>query len=363
MIRIVGAGMVGASLATAMAKQGHSVCLYEKSTWAPSGESDARVSALNQNSLDWLESIGIRPAVHPFKRMHVFAERASSDLVWEDPHSMGALVVNNALQGAAIESAKAAGVQLEYGRSLLWDDGLWVDDVPVQSDLCVAADGARSQLRAQVGLTLQPRDTGQNATFLRVHMDPNFADTTAQVFLQTGPLAFLPVAEDQAVLVWSRDLQAEPLPDSAERIAELAASAFEHRFGRFTALGPATQVALYDGHVSQYHKDGVVLVGDAAHQIHPLAGQGVNLGLADAQALVAAISKRGPGVPALRQYARERYWPNEATRQGMRALQHAFGSPFVPLAALSALVLRTFSYSNTLRRASHSIASGRYNQG
>ena len=362
MIRIVGAGMVGASLATAMAKQGHQVCLYEKAPWAPSGQGDARVSALNQNSLDWLASIGIRPAVHPFKRMQVFAERASSDLVWEGADSMGALVVNNALQGAAIESAKTAGVQLEYGRSLRWDDGLWVDDALVPSDLCVAADGARSQLRAQVGLRLRPRDTGQNATFLRVRIDPTFADTTAQVFLQTGPLAFLPVTEDQAVLVWSRDLQAEPLPDSAERIAELAASAFEYRFGRFTAMGPATQVALYDGHASQYYKDGVVLVGDAAHQIHPLAGQGVNLGLADAQSLVAAIGTRGPGEPALRQYVRERYWPNEATRQGMRALQHAFGSPFVPLTALTALVLRTFSYSNTLRRASHSVASGRYNE-
>lgn len=362
MIRIVGAGMVGASLATALAIKGHQVCLYEKAPWAPSGDDDARVSALNQNSLDWLESLGIRPALHPFKRMQVFAERASADLVWEDPDSMGALVVNNALQGAAIESAQAAGVQLEYGRALHWDEGLWVDGAPVQSDLCVAADGARSQLRAQAGLTLRPRDTGQNATFLRVRIDPEFAHTTAQVFLQTGPLAFLPITQDQAVLVWSRDLQAEPLPDSAEMIAAWASSAFEYRFGRFTAIGPATQVALYDGHVSQYHQDGMVLVGDAAHQIHPLAGQGVNLGLADAQALVAALCKRGPGVPALREYARERYWPNEATRQGMRALQHAFGSPFVPLTALTALVLRAFSYSNTLRRASHSLASGRYNR-
>ena len=178
-----------------------------------------------------------------------------------------------------------------------------------------------------------------------------------------GPIAVnLPKRCSNALAANSAICSAEPLPDSAEQIAELAASAFEHRFGRFTAMGPATQVALYDGHASQYHKDGVVLVGDAAHQIHPLAGQGVNLGLADAQALVAAIGTRGLGVPALRQYARERYWPNEATRQGMRALQHAFGSSFIPLTALSALVLRTFSYSNTLRRASHSIASGRYNR-
>ena len=358
MIHIVGGGMVGASLATALARQGRRVELFERQPWAESEVDDARVSALNPTTLDWLASLGIQPTVQLFEHMHVFAQRASADLMWSDPR-LGALVVNNQLQGAALQAAEGAGVKIRYGCDVTYDQGLIVDGVPVAGELCVAADGARSRIRAAAGIALTPRDTGQNATFLRVNMDPSFANTTAQVFLDTGPLAFLPIAPDQAVLVWSRDLQAIPLPDQADATASMAAAAFEYRYGEFTALGSATQVPLFDGHAREYHRAGVVLVGDAAHQIHPLAGQGVNLGLADAAQLAQSIYSKGLGQTALRHYTRQRWWPNQATRLAMRALQHSFGQKNPINTALLAQGMSLFSKSKKLRLASQNWASGR----
>ncbi|MGB0965985.1 MAG: FAD-dependent oxidoreductase [Litorivicinus sp.] len=360
MIQIVGGGMVGASLACALAKRGMRVDLFERAPWTASDSGDARVSALNPTTLEWLSQQGIQPAVQHFNQMRVFAQRASAELNWGDGvNPMGALVVNNALQGAALKAAEDAGVRIRYGCQLDYQGGLWVDGQHQPAELCVAADGARSMLRQAVGIELKPRDTQQNATFVRVQMDPQYAHTTAQVFLETGPLAFLPVAPDQAVLVWSRDMQALPLPTQVQDLVDQAAAALEYRYGRFTACSGATQVALFDGHAREYHREGVVLVGDAAHQIHPLAGQGVNLGLADAAQLVESIEQKGVSVRACRHYARQRWWPNQAARLAMRALQHSFGQKNALNTALLGQGLALFSGSKKLRLASQNWASGR----
>lgn len=361
MIAIVGGGMVGASLAAALALEGQTVELFERAPVGQPASDDARVSALNSQTLAWLHRLGIRPEAHEFSSMHVLAQHSASELHWgEADEPLGALVINQQLQCVALAAAERAGVRITYGATLEYRDGLWVDGHLMACDLCVAADGARSQLRSQAGIALTPRDTGQNATFMRVSVDPAKTDTTAQVFLATGPLAFLPVAPDQAVLVWSRDLQADALPTDPQAIAQQAAAAFEYRYGDFQALGQATQVPLYDGHVSQYHTQGLVLVGDSAHQIHPLAGQGVNLGLADAASLTQAIASRGPTRAACAQYARERYWFNEGTRLAMRALQQGFAQKNAANTALLSLGMGVFSRSKILRLASQFLASGRY---
>ena len=358
MIRIVGGGMVGASLACALAQAGRSVTLYERSH-SVEVQHDARVSALNPTSLAWLSQLGIQPPVQAFNEMRVFAEY-SGDLVFQG--DLGGLVVNQALQAAALERAEALGVQVRYAVNARYEQGLWIDDAPVDSDLIIAADGGRSQIRQDAGLELESSDLGQNATFVRVACDQQYTNTTAQVFTVHGPLAFLPVSNDQAVLVWSRDYFADPLPDDAQGIARDASAAFEGRLGHFEGLGSATTVALSDGHARQYWKSGLVLVGDSAHQIHPLAGQGVNLGMADAAALVKALASHH-GDAALAKYARARFWHNEGARLAMRGLKNAFSVQQPIWVWARAMGLDAIANSPELRGASQKAASGRLFKG
>ncbi|QGG81211.1 NAD(P)-binding protein [Litorivicinus lipolyticus] len=356
MIHIVGGGMVGASLACAMAKNGAAVTVFERAEPGPPAATDARVSALNPSSLAWLGSLGIQPPLQSFSDMLVFGPQCD-DLRFNG--ALGALVVNQALQQAALARARALGVRVRIGADVSFNDGLRVDGQAEPSDLVVAADGAHSSIRSQAELDLVRRDLGQNATYLRVAIDPAFSATAAQVFLASGPLACLPVAPDQAVLVWSRDYHAQDLPADPAAIAGLASAAFEHRLGALRALGEATTVALFDGHARRYWRSGLALVGDAAHQIHPLAGQGVNLGLADAQVLAQQWQQK-PGDGALSAYARGRFWPNESTRLAMRGLKAVFGLTATPAVVARAWGLSTVAHSEKLRRLSQNFASGRF---
>ncbi len=354
MIQIVGGGMVGASLACALASAGTAVTLYERAPVTEADPGDARVSALNPASLSWLASLGITPFVQPFTDMLVFGSE-TTDLPFTG--DLGALVVNQQLQQAALARAQALGVTVRYGAELAFDDGLVVDGTAVAADLVVAADGARSRIREQAGLLCRSSDLGQNATYVRVAIDPAHSSLAAQVFLSTGPLACLPVAPGESVLVWSRDYQADELPAEPQAIADKAAQAFEHRLGDFRAIGPSTTVALYDGHAQRYWRPGMVLVGDAAHQIHPLAGQGVNLGLADARALAARLAV-GQGDAALSAYARDRYWHNEGARLAMRGLKAVFGLRATPAVVARAWGLKAVASSEKMRRISQNLASG-----
>jgi len=204
----------------------------------------------------------------------------------------------------------------------------------LSAGLLLAADGARSQARERMGIATVGAEYNQDALVATVRTEKGHGETAWQHFLPTGPVALLPLSGNLVSIVWSTspehaaDLQAMPEADFNLALAE----ATEYRLGQMELLGPRGIFPLRHQHASQYIKECFALVGDAAHVIHPLAGQGVNLGFADAaqmiDVLVEARSKgRSLGdLPVLRHYERVRRAENLAVESLMTGFHRLFSN-------------------------------------
>jgi 2-octaprenylphenol hydroxylase len=198
--------------------------------------------------------------------------------------------------------------------------------------LIVGADGAASWVREQAGIELELRHYGQRAVVATVKTERGHQDTAWQRFLPSGPLAFLPLPGGYSSIVWSTtpEQAGQLLAMTEEAFRQALAEAFEHKLGAITWAGPRAAFPLQGQHARAYVKPGLALVGDAAHTIHPLAGQGVNLGFADVACLAAllrAAPTDNPGsLKLLRRYERARRGDNQLTLEAMGVFKHLFGS-------------------------------------
>ena len=224
--------------------------------------------------------------------------------------------------------------------------------------LLIAADGVRSPVRAALAIQTRIHDYQQTSVVGLVKTAETHRDTAWQRFLPGGPLAFLPMQDGWSSIVWT-------LPTTeAERVmtldkdafhAELSV-AFEHRLGDVVDSGERESWPLRRMHAEHYVEPRVALIGDAAHAIHPLAGQGVNLGLLDAAALsevvgAAAQSDRDPGaLRVLRRYERWRRGENLLMMSAMDAINRTFSNAQSPLGRLRNLGLSLANRSGTLRQ-------------
>lgn len=374
-IAIVGAGMVGAALAALLARDGVEVALIEAASldfdW-PEGSADVRVSALTVASERILQHIGAWPrivalGVSPFQEMRVWDGAAAampaavpgavSAAIRDGIHfdcadlgepRLGHIVENRVVQRALIEHLRGcASVSMHCPLRLetlaIGDAGARLDlsdGTSVGARLVVGADGAASRVRELAGLEVRGRDYGQHALVANVSTERPHRSTAWQRFLPEGPLAFLPLRDGRSSIVWTMR------PESAEAL--LAADddafrdeltrAFEARLGRVTGSGPRAAFALRVQYAPNYIAPRLALVGDAAHAIHPLAGQGANLGFLDAAALAETLAQalrdgRDPGArEVLRRYERCRKGGNLATMMVMDGFKHLFGSRLPPLA-------------------------------
>jgi len=313
---VVGGAMAGAGtaalLAATPATAGLRVAIVEPRPAAmPAADAplDLRVSALSRASQQLLERTGAWPAVAAraaaYRRMVVWEERqdpAGADALVFDASELGEpdlghIGENRSIQAALTARAEAAGVVLlraDFASLEATRDAVRIglgDGREFRAGLLVGADGAESAVRREARIDTRGWDYGQRAVVAHLRTSMPHGATAFQRFLDTGPLALLPLADGRVSLVWST------LPERAEELVRCPEGEFAERvtagsagvLGRLAPTTPRTAFPLRLLHARRYAAERIVLVGDAAHTVHPLAGQGINLALLDAAALVDVV--------------------------------------------------------------------------
>ncbi|MCP5141675.1 MAG: UbiH/UbiF/VisC/COQ6 family ubiquinone biosynthesis hydroxylase [Gammaproteobacteria bacterium] len=364
---IVGGGMVGAALACALGQDGKlSVAVLEPRPPVeidPDDPPELRVSAITRASQNLFTSVGAWPGmvkrrISPYRHMTVWDAggdaRIDFDAADVGEDDLGYIIENRVVQLALLERlaafervdllAQAAVAHVEWtgGDS---DGGARVeleDCRVIRTRLVVAADGARSRVREMAGIGTQGWNYDQHGLVCAVRTAGSHQATAWQRFLPTGPLAFLPLSDGRCSIVWST------APDEAARLRALPesefarelAAAFEYRLGEVVEVGPRADFPLRLMNAEEYVRPGLVLVGDAAHNIHPLAGQGANLGFMDVAVLADVLSDAASrkrdigGLRTLRRHARWRKGEVMTMMAAMDGLKRLFGSSLPGLGGL-----------------------------
>ena len=351
---VVGAGMVGAALALALGREGFKVALVDAHSpqleWSQDGY-DIRVSAITRASQHIFESLGAWPMmqaerISPYRDMHVWDAGGdgvihfdSADIGEPDlGHIIENRVIVKGLHTCLAEQANVTPFWPVQPKSLGLSENeaslALADGTELQARLLVGADGARSWVRQHAGISVKGWDYDQVALVTWVKPELFHQETAWQRFLATGPLAFLPLTDGYCSIVWSTSSEhAAQLHNMEEdRFAQELQAAFENKLGVIESVGPRAMFPLRTFETQHYILPRLALVGDAAHTIHPLAGQGVNLGLADMASLLNVLTeaqqqRRDIGTATtLRRYERWRRADNRSMLLAMDGFKRLFST-------------------------------------
>lgn len=375
---VVGGGMVGAATALGLAQQGREVALIEQHAPLPfSSEQafDLRISAISMASVELLQRLGAWTAIEqmrccPYKGLETWEvpECKTSFFSKElDLEQLGFMVENRVLQLGlwqlfsqypnlsmhcpdsieSIEFAQHNTLTLTSGQTMVAD---WV----------IGADGANSKVRTLANIGVTAWDYRHHCMLINVTTEKSQSDITWQQFCPSGPRSYLPLSENQASLVWY---------DSPQRIRQLSAMNFAQLKSEIEAyfpaqLGPIDVVnhghfPLVRRHAQSYVSQRCILLGDAAHTINPLAGQGVNLGFKDVRELLAQLEDiSSVDEKRLARYQRIRKMDNLLMQSGMDVFYKTFSNTLPPLKLIRNLALKTADHSGPLKKLALRYALG-----
>jgi len=359
---IVGGGIVGLSLASELAGSDFTVAIVERNELAAvTEEVDCRVSAINRFALKRFQQIGVWQSplakrACAFEKMFVWDQTGAGQIEFDSAEmgvsKLGAIIENKVLQHMLLDVVKTAEnitylcpeniVEINYqGSDNQKSDGnnlesqvLLSSGKKLQAKLLVGADGINSKVRAAANIQQTKKSYQQQGLVCNVRTSESHQNTAWQCFMPSGPLALLPIFNGECSIVWSLD------ENDAKKIMALNDDDFkkelsvaaEFKLGEITEVGQRFLFPLSHSHVTEYVKLGLALIGDAAHSIHPLAGQGANLGIADAAVLAETIinaknaNRQWAALHTLKKYQRQRKGANQLMEASMTGFKELFGS-------------------------------------
>lgn len=352
---IAGGGMVGSTLACLLGKSGKRVAVleaYEPQAFSSSAPYDLRVSAISRASQRALAEAGAWEGVSarrtsPYEAMFVWDATGDGEIHFDSADlgepDLGHIVENRVIQLALLDAIRTMDTVDLYCPDALADFTTDENKVTatlqsgktLEAQLLVGADGAQSKVRQLAGIALETNDYGQKGLVCVVQTELPHQATAWQRFMPTGPLAFLPLGDGSSSIVWTlpADRADAMLMLDDESFCQELAQALDYRLGEVTATGERAAFSLRGRHAEPYIEQRLALVGDAAHTIHPLAGQGVNLGIKDAVELASQIRQAHGDVGStkvLRAYERARRGDNILTQKAMEGFRLLFGNTLTP---------------------------------
>ena len=392
-IVVVGAGVTGLTLAALLAQSENAESLRirivdaaQRPEWDEKSDVALRVSAVSCGSADILDDIGAWPAIEtsrlcPYDHMRVWdaADEPTGPATlsfdadeFAVPH-LGYIVENVLVQHALLCLLDNSNVDVLFDapierigidknrRQLELQSGRTLD-----ADLIIGADGARSVVRESAGISVRRWPYAQKAFVTHLQPERAHEQTAWQRFLRDGPLGMLPLADGRISVVWSTT------PDEADKASQYSDSelgamlteASDNVLGRLEVSGPRGAFSLAAQHAENYVARGMALIGDAAHTVHPLAGQGANLGLQDARELAAVIDaalsagEHPADRPVLRRYERARKGANATMMHFMTGLNQLFASDSSLLGELRRTGMQLFNRGGPVRKHVVGVALG-----
>lgn len=328
---ISGGGMVGCIAAIEAAHKGFNVLLVESGDVIKYDDSqrDLRVSTISKSNYQYLKEMGItnhivKRKINPFHKMMVWDQTSQAKLNFEDDitaEPLGVLVENKNLIYACQQQIKSIDTIklltetkiLEFKQDKRKVSLTLSNEEKASAKLLISCEGQNSPIREKLEITTSIHSYKQNGLVAYLKIEKASNDIAYQVFMNGGPLALLPFSSQLYSIVWSHsekdtnELMNLDEPEFAQRISD----AIGKDFGNVTLKSKRASFPLTSHHAENYYKDRVILCGDSAHGVHPLAGQGVNLGIKDVQWLFECVQKKSLKNTAelkqqLRKYQRRR---------------------------------------------------------
>ena len=347
-IVIVGAALVGASAAVALAKQGFTVALVDRKfpiVELTNGDWDSRIYAISPGNADWLKSLGVwqrmnTERITPIAEMQIWGDANAEALNFnaEDvfADNLGYILERRALQQALWDElqtldvdvmigAEGASVELNEQQATLQ----LADYMQLKAKLMIAADGGNSWVRAQAGLSQQKIIYEHVGVVANFEVELPHQNIAKQWFVDDGILAWLPLAGNRISMVFSTKHSQNLMALRPSELADHVAQAGGNALGKMHCITPAVAFPLVKQNASALITNRLALLGDSAHQVHPMAGQGVNLGFRDVVGLAQVLAERNPLADigdrfVLRRYERAR----KADVLAMQGLTHGLYGAF-----------------------------------